>query len=249
MSRGLTRRQAVPKAIELLKCLPQTEEVVAVIQALEKYYATPLARWDVPSVYEALEEWSKKHEGKAPSTKDCDLCKDLPSHGVFEKLFHKSAKEFLNEYYGELEYVRIGKCKTVCINDQYDFLEIFKKEFERIKPRTSKIYDVRRNPNTPSWKTIASRCEIASWSELVTLAGVEASCLQRQYNSYRIENNLVTEHKKNEQVVAEYEKQKKAESEFDKLIERTDRVIKQAQKNCVDIVNTEKTRTIQIGRK
>ena len=247
MSRGLSRRQAVPKAIELLQCLPQTEEVVAVIQALKKYHSTPLARWDVPSVYEALDEWSRKHEGKAPSTKECDSYKELPSHGVFEKLFHKSAKEFLNEYYGEMEYVRIGKCRSVCINDQYDFLEIFRKEFERIRPRTSKIYDAKRNVDTPAWQTIARRCGISSWSELVTLSGVEASCLQRSYNSYRIESNLVAEHKSDGLMESELQEQRMAEKEFEKIIEKTDQIIKMAKQK--EDIKTKKTRTIQIGRK
>ena len=35
MARIMTRRKAIPKAIELLQCLPQTEEVVEVIQALK----------------------------------------------------------------------------------------------------------------------------------------------------------------------------------------------------------------------
>lgn len=53
MARIMTRRKAIPKAIELLQCLPQTEEVVEVIQALKKYSSTPLDRWDAASVYEA----------------------------------------------------------------------------------------------------------------------------------------------------------------------------------------------------
>ena len=51
MARIMTRRKAIPKAIELLQCLPQTEEVVEVIQALKKYSSTPLDRWDVASVW------------------------------------------------------------------------------------------------------------------------------------------------------------------------------------------------------
>ena len=50
MARIMTRRKAIPKAIELLQCLPQTEEVVEVIQALKKYSSTPLDRWDAASV-------------------------------------------------------------------------------------------------------------------------------------------------------------------------------------------------------
>lgn len=109
MARIMTRRKAIPKAIELLQCLPQTEEVVEVIQALKKYASTPLDRWDVASVYEALDEWTESHGGVPPKIKECDSHKELPSHMVFEKLFGKTAKEFLNDYYGEIEYVRIGR--------------------------------------------------------------------------------------------------------------------------------------------
>ena len=175
MERIMTRRKAIPKAIELLQCLPQTEEVVEVIQALKKYSSTPLDRWDAASVYEALDEWTESHNGIPPRIKECDSHKELPSHMVFEKLFGKTAREFLNDYYGEMEYVRIGRHGTRCVDDQYDFLEIFKNEFERIQPATSKIYDACRNPETPSWGTIARRCKVSSWSELVALSGVEAN--------------------------------------------------------------------------
>lgn len=121
MARIMTRRKAIPKAIELLQCLPQTEEVVEVIQALKKYASTPLDRWDVASVYEALDEWTESHGGVPPKIKECDSHKELPSHMVFEKLFGKTAKEFLNDYYGEIEYVRIGRHGTKCVDDQYDF--------------------------------------------------------------------------------------------------------------------------------
>lgn len=164
MARIMTRRKAIPKAIELLQCLPQTEEVVEVIQALKKYSSTPLDRWDAASVYEALDEWTKSHNGIPPKIKECDSHKELPSHMIFEKLFGKTAREFLNDYYGEMEYVRIGRHGTRCVDDQYDFLEIFKNEFERIQPATSKIYDACRNPETPSWGTIARRCKVSSWS-------------------------------------------------------------------------------------
>ena len=126
MARIMTRRKAIPKAIELLQCLPQTEEVVEVIQALKKYSSTPLDRWDAASVYEALDEWTESHNGIPPRIKECDSHKELPSHMVFEKLFGKTAREFLNDYYGEMEYVRIGRHGTRCVDDQYDFLEIFK---------------------------------------------------------------------------------------------------------------------------
>ena len=192
MARIMTRRKAIPKAIELLQCLPQTEEVVEVIQALKKYSSTPLDRWDAASVYEALDEWTESHNGIPPKIKECDSHKELPSHMVFEKLFGKTAREFLNDYYGEMEYVRIGRHRTRCVDDQYDFLEIFKNEFERIQPATSKIYDACRNPETPSWGTIARRCKVSSWSELVTLSGVEANCIRRRYDTWgNIGNNYL----------------------------------------------------------
>lgn len=64
MARIMTRRKAIPKAIELLQCLPQTEEVVEVIQALKKYSSTPLDRWDAASVYEW--NWIRSETGKQP---------------------------------------------------------------------------------------------------------------------------------------------------------------------------------------
>mgnify|MGYP000691649804 CR=1 FL=1 len=94
MARIMTRRKAIPKAIELLQCLPQTEEVVEVIQALKKYSSTPLDRWDAASVYEALDEWTESHNGIPPRIKECDSHKELPSHMVFEKLFGKTAKQW-----------------------------------------------------------------------------------------------------------------------------------------------------------
>ena len=60
-----------------------------------------------------------------------------------------------------------------------------------------KIYDACRNPETPSWGTIARRCKVSSWSELVTLSGVEANCIRRRYDTYNIRNKLSVSQKTN----------------------------------------------------
>lgn len=247
MARIMTRRKAIPKAIELLQCLPQTEEVVEVIQALKKYSSTPLDRWDAASVYEALDEWTESHDGIPPKVKECDTHKELPSHMVFEKLFGKTAREFLNDYYGEMEYVRIGRHGTRCVDDQYDFLEIFKNEFERIQPATSKIYDACRNPETPSWGTIARRCKVSSWSELVTLSGVEANCIRRRYDTYNIRNKLSVSQKTNvETDLTVYEQQE--EERFEALLIKTHDLTLQAE-NQEKAEKAVSKHTLRIGRK
>lgn len=248
MARIMTRRKAIPKAIELLQCLPQTEEVVEVIQALKKYSSTPLDRWDAASVYEALDEWTESHNGIPPRIKECDSHKELPSHMVFEKLFGKTAREFLNDYYGEMEYVRIGRHGTRCVDDQYDFLEIFKNEFERIQPATSKIYDACRNPETPSWGTIARRCKVSSWSELVTLSGVEANCIRRRYDTYNIRNKLSVSQKTNLETDLIAHEQQEEKERFEALLIKTHDLTLQAenQKKAEKAVSKH---TLRIGRK
>lgn len=248
MERIMTRRKAIPKAIELLQCLPQTEEVVEVIQALKKYSSTPLDRWDVASVYEALDEWTELHGGVPPKIKECDSHKELPSHMVFEKLFGKTAKEFLNDYYGEIEYVRIGRHGTKCVDDQYDFLELFRNEFERIQPATSKIYDACRNPETPSWGTIARRCKVSSWSELVTLSGVEANCIRRRYDTYNIRNKLSVSQKTNVETNLTVHEQKEEKERFEALLIKTHDLTLQAEKQEKAEKAVSK-HTLRIGRK
>ena len=248
MARIMTRRKAIPKAIELLQCLPQTEEVVEVIQALKKYASTPLDRWDVASVYEALDEWTESHGGVPPKIKECDSHKELPSHMVFEKLFGKTAKEFLNDYYGEIEYVRIGRHGTKCVDDQYDFLELFRNEFERIQPATSKIYDACRNPETPSWGTIARRCKVSSWSELVTLSGVEANCIRRRYDTYNIRNKLSVSQKTNVETNLTVHEQKEEKERFEALLIKTHDLTLQAEKHEKAEKAVSK-HTLRIGRK
>ena len=245
MARIMTRRKAIPKAIELLQCLPQTEEVVEVIQALKKYSSTPLDRWDAASVYEALDEWT---DGIPPKIKECDSHKELPSHMVFEKLFGKTAREFLNDYYGEMEYVRIGRHGTRCVDDQYDFLEIFKNEFERIQPATAKIYDACRNPETPSWGTIARRCKVSSWSELVTLSGVEANCIRRRYDTYNIRNKLSVSQKTNLETDLTVHEQQEEKERFEALLIKTHDLTLQAEnrKKAEKVVSKH---TLRIGRK
>ena len=93
MARIMTRRKAIPKAIELLQCLPQTEEVVEVIQALKKYSSTPLDRWDAASVYEALDEWTElKRQGRRT---------DLTLVQVEPKLKKRWAAEMVGTEVGE----------------------------------------------------------------------------------------------------------------------------------------------------
>lgn len=59
---------------------------------IKKYSSTPLDRWDVASVYEALDEWTESHGGVPPKIKECDSHKELPSHMVFEKLLEKQQR-------------------------------------------------------------------------------------------------------------------------------------------------------------
>lgn len=47
------------------------------------------------------------------------------------------------------------------------WIEIFKSEYEKIKPTTAKEYDVKRNKKYPTWRTTATMVNLNRWSELL----------------------------------------------------------------------------------
>ena len=132
--------------------------------------------------------------------------------------------------------------------EKYDFLELFRNEFERIQPATSKIYDACRNPETPSWGTIARRCKVSSWSELVTLSGVEANCIRRRYDTYNIRNKLSVSQKTNVETNLTVHEQKEEKERFEALLIKTHDLTLQAEKQEKAEKAVSK-HTLRIGRK
>lgn len=75
-----------------------------------------------------------------------------------------SSTEALNMYYSRLN----GKVKSkYSYKNSCHWIEIFKSEYEKIKPTSAKEYDVRRKKTYPTWRTTANMVNLNKWNELL----------------------------------------------------------------------------------
>ena len=89
---------------------------------------------------------------------------------------------------------------------------------------------------------------MSSWSELVTLSGVEANCIRRRYDTYNIRNKLSVSQKTNLETDLTAHEQQEEKERFEALLIKTHDLTLQAEnrKKAEKVVSKH---TLRIGRK
>lgn len=127
--------------------------------------------WTKETILEAINEWVNEN-GHNPIAADL-YSPNVPKPSTIKSVFNTTVKSFLNEYYPSApkgfvrSYNRLPKEK---------YMAVFKKEYERINPRTAKEYNLKRSTNTPCWETIAIHNEVHGWKELLRISGAKKVC-------------------------------------------------------------------------
>ncbi len=60
------------------------------------------------------------------------------------------------------------------------FLKIVTKEYHRTKPSTSVVYNQKRTPGSPSWKTISRLFGVTKWVEWLDYCGIDPNKVLRE---------------------------------------------------------------------
>ncbi len=67
--------------------------------------------------------------------------------------------------------------KYLKYNTSNEWVEIFKEEYNRIKPTGAKQFNLKRKEGIPAWTTIASMVNLKKWNDLIKYCGL---CVYRQ---------------------------------------------------------------------
>ena len=170
----ITIQMALDIAIEAIQKLPDTYENRQAITRLTNLKNTKVTvTWTKEEVFKHLNKWREQHRRNPTIT---DLVEpDMPKATTIKKLFDMKASAFLNVYYTSEKKKK--SASRYSLNKQSDWIDIFKREFERIRPKSGREYEAKRGKGKPTWGTIARNLNLARWLDLVKLCGVDMSSL------------------------------------------------------------------------
>lgn len=114
--------------------------------------------------------------GRIPSREDLLGTPELPSPETFNNVVKMNWRLWIKETFPDCvpdnwRYDLLSSKKI----DKKKWLELFKKEYKRIKPATGNQYNQQRTQGTPTWNTIAKLIGESEhkWSNMKKVAGVE----------------------------------------------------------------------------
>lgn len=165
----MTRRQAIQRILAYMESqtdLP--EDLQKATDLLRDFLSSmPGKIWDDQKIRQAIERYiSISHH--TPSVNELDKNPSLPSHPVIQNYYKMTAGEWLLKNYPPSEYdckVR-GPAYKEKYPDVEELLDIFRKEYWRMRPSSSLEYNKKRDINTPTWQYIAKRSGSNTWNEL-----------------------------------------------------------------------------------
>jgi hypothetical protein len=162
----MTRKQALQRALDILYEWGNAEEAREIQTKLTEIISDlPFTAWTKETIVDAFDQFAIDNGRNATTT---DIKKrGLPPHTVIKLKFGMDAKRFLSTYYPQKCDSRIYAAKT-----KEEWLEFFKKEYERLKPGSAEKYNSERRPGSPSWQTIARFFNISKWKEFQEFCGV-----------------------------------------------------------------------------
>ncbi len=159
----MTRKQAILEALKILKENEKSSYLNDIIEKLEELsLILPIVNWEEKTIFDTLDQFVLDN-GRNPTTTDLKA-KNMPPHPVIKHRFDMTAKEFLDKYYPK---EKLCDSKIYYNKTKEEWLEVFKKEYERIKPTSSEEYNEKRKKELPSWGTVARLNGIKKYSELL----------------------------------------------------------------------------------
>ena len=164
----LTRRQALNKAVKVLKDKSAIEKIKDI---LLEY---PKGEWTEENINDGIEQFYIEH-GHLP--REENYAKGaLPYIDIFRYKFGISKSEWLMKYFKEI-YCEEKRTERIRKSSS---LEDFKKEFERIKPFTEDDFDKRRDKericcagfimkihNINGWHKLLEKCGLSAYKKIV----------------------------------------------------------------------------------
>lgn len=127
-------------------------------------------KWDEQSVIDALISF-KDRNGRAPTTTDLAE-RGMPKGVTISSLFHMKPASFLRKLFPETSGGGRRKVNKFGFNTKEEWLRCFANQFTKHNINCCNQYNEVRDDGTPAWETIAKKCSVRNWSELMSAAGV-----------------------------------------------------------------------------
>ncbi len=185
----MTRKQALLRAIQILKTQNESEEAIEISDKLaemaKEIGTSTHQHWTKEKVLDSVEQYINEYG--IPTAKAFDEENLLPSHSVIKKLFSVTAGEFVKQYFPS--YVFYSKYS---LKPKEQHLEDFKAEYIRLKAHGIADYNKRRSKSLPCARTVQSLFGDITSNELLKLAGFEIVSQNNHSKVKKIspENNL-----------------------------------------------------------
>ncbi len=154
---------------------PKTKaQAIKLLQSLEQ--ADWHRSWTKESILEALNDY-KQRTGKAPTVTSLKE-HGMPKSVTVQAVFQMSPSLLLKRLFPENQkqrHVNPTLSNPFGFETAEDWLNCFREQFDKHKTEgiSSRRYNALRDPNTPTWETIARHCKISTWTELIETAEVK----------------------------------------------------------------------------
>lgn len=155
----MTRKQALHKAIEVLK-LQGENEAAAVLAEL--HGELPLIHWSDSSIRDTVEQYILDHG--TPPTPSCFKAAGMPPHTVIQNKYGITLSAWLAANYPTPKPSRDE------LRERYT--AEFVQEYERIKPKSADEYNAKR-VGAKGWLTIARYNDVKTWCQLRKKLGLK----------------------------------------------------------------------------
>ena len=175
---GMSAREALYVAIELMEQQPETQQNKETLKQLNKLLSKDIfVNWSKEMIIDTLDDWAKKN-GRPPTVSNL-VEPGMPKSITIKKHFGVSASVFLKQHFDiKDKKTRINKYGFI---HEDDWLRCFIFQFNKHQPN-SKTYNKLKDSTTPNWETIARHCNCTKWGELMNISKV-------QYSDKNIHNN------------------------------------------------------------
>lgn len=200
--------KALEIAISAIQELPESQENKEAIAKLRKImHQDRYVHWTKELVFERLDKWKVEHNRNPTVTNLVEY--DMPKPTTIQRLFDMKAGAFFSIYYPSKN--KKAKKNKYSMKSRQEWIDDFITQFNEIKPKSANEYNAKRNESTPVWNTIAKYLNVATWTELVKITGVDINSLriQEAYHSRQYTVNSTSPlYDKLEQLLTEHYKKR-----------------------------------------
>ncbi|MBO5420404.1 MAG: hypothetical protein J6A67_00485 [Clostridia bacterium] len=176
----MTRKEALKKSIDILSEFSENIDITGLLQDIHD--ELPLIHWTDKSIRDTVEQFIIDN-GRVPTATDFKK-KGMPPHPVFKQKYSKTLAEWLMENYP------VSKVSSEELKLKHT--ENFKKDYERIKPKTKEEFNKNSSKGTLSWQSVAKYYDCTSWNKLIDTLDLPKYVDQKQHPTIKV--NIITDY-------------------------------------------------------